>query len=764
MVENRPAMRLHFALTVGLCAAALSAQTSLNVDLLGQLDSYSSYSDVWGYRAASTNKEYALLATMTGTSVIDCTDPGNPVERGFFPGPLSDLRDIKTWSTYAYVVSERGGGIQIIDLTNADAPSLVGTWGGATFTHAHNIAIDIGTGWIYVVGTDVGTVVFDAAANPRAPAVVGIYGSSNVLDYVHDLAIQNGVGHAAMVWTGQYRLLDVTTWPFQTLAEEPTAARFSHNTWPSADDSLAVTTDEQEGGLVQFWDVSNPSAPMSLSVYSPNTTSIPHNAFLVGDLCHVSWFTEGYRVLDVSDPSTPVEIGFYDMFAGASGTSEGAFGVYPFQPSGIVYVSERDRGLFVLRPHALRIHHEALSDTTSEEGPYRVVAAPTSPDPITGVTLRWSADGQSYASVTAVPTGTPGEFAADIPGHYAPATLSYYLTATDAVGGSTRYPAPHAPTSVLSFDVGTRLEVFADDFEVPSGWTHGATSGTDDWEYGATFALGGTSRVAWLDATAAHSGQNLWGNDIGQLAGADGAHPDRTTSWLQSPPIATGNVAGLSLELWRWLSVESGDRARVLVNGQVVWQTPNTQHWQDFTWHEQRMDVGAILDGASTATIRFELQAGAGMELGGWNVDDVALCKLGDCVPAVTYDAGTPGSGAFTPQIALAGAPRIGASFQVEGSTMLGNSAAALVLGAGPARVAFAGVTLLVDPVGAIALPVAVSGAGAGSGSAALPINVPNIASLDDVDLFAQWLVVDPGSPGGAFAASQGLRIRLCRN
>lgn len=744
------------ALTLNL-SFAISAQ-SMNVDFVSRLDQHFTYSDVWGYRAPN-GKEYALLAADVGTAVIDCTNPASPVERGFIAGPQTMLRDIKTWSTYAYVVSENGPGMQIIDLTDADNPSLVTTWGTSDFGRAHNLAIDVGTGWIYAVGTDVGTVVYDASTNPAAPSLVGIYGGPSISTYIHDMAVQNGVGHAAMVFNGTYRTLDVTTWPFQTLSEQPSAAIFAHNAWPSADDQLAVTTDEQEGGLVEFWNISNPSAPQSLSAYSPNTLAVPHNAFLVGDYCHASWFTEGYRLLDVSDPAAPVEIGFFDTYEGPTGTLQGAFGVYPFQPSGIVYVSDRNLGLVVLRPHLLRIHHDALPDSTDEIGPYRVLATPTSPDPITEVVLWWSEDGQSFAPVTAVPTANPGEYAADIPGQVAPATIWYYLTATDSGGGSVRYPAPSAPESEFRFDIGMRITAYADDFESASGWTTGASTGTDDWERGATAALGGYSRTAWLDAQAARSGVAIWGNDIGLLPGADGAHANRSTNWLQSPPIPTGGEQGLQLEFWRWLNVEAFDRARVLVNGQLVWQNPNTEDLQDFSWRRQVLDVSAITDAASSATIRFELQAGADKELGGWNLDDVALFALGDCVPPEVYGAGTPGSGGITPQIDTSAPAKIGTTFDVLGSQMLGNSAAVLVLGVQPAAIPIVGITLNVAFSGSQGFPLPVSGpAGPGNGTASLALPVPDVSILDDADLYFQWLVVD----SGRLAASQGLRVRVC--
>jgi len=73
----------------------LSAQ--VNISLLGQLDPYPNtpYADIWGY--AANGREYALMGVTGGTSIIDVTDPANPVEVEFIPGPTAppyEWRDI----------------------------------------------------------------------------------------------------------------------------------------------------------------------------------------------------------------------------------------------------------------------------------------------------------------------------------------------------------------------------------------------------------------------------------------------------------------------------------------------------------------------------------------------------------------------------------------------------------------------------------------------------------------------------------------------
>ena len=85
-------------------------------------------------------------------------------------------------------------------------------------------------------------------------------------------------------------------------------------------------------------------------VSSHNLFGIKADRRWQGDKVHVSWYTEGYRCIDISDPSNPVEVASYDTWPGSSGGYNGCWGCYPFLPSGNVLVSDRATGLYIVRP------------------------------------------------------------------------------------------------------------------------------------------------------------------------------------------------------------------------------------------------------------------------------------------------------------------------------------------------------------------------------------------------------------------------------
>jgi len=328
-------------------AAPLMAQ-GVNCALLGTFNNHGLFNDVWGYTAPNGD-EYAVLCATTGTVVIDITNPATPIERGFFPFGSSIWRDVRTFGTYAYVVTEATAGFQILDLSNPNSPTVVGIFGTSITSNAHNVCIDEANGKLYLVGTNVGVAAWDLAANPANPPYLGQAATTGF----HDLCVENGYAYASHISGGVLRIMDTSTsMPWTILSNTPTPNNFTHNAWPNPAGTLCVTTDELTGGMIKMFDITNKSSPIALGQFTPNSNSIPHNAFIVGDKVHTSWYTEGYRCIDISDPNNPVEVASYDTWPGPSGGFSGCWGCYPFLPSGNILVSDRSTGLYIVRPGA----------------------------------------------------------------------------------------------------------------------------------------------------------------------------------------------------------------------------------------------------------------------------------------------------------------------------------------------------------------------------------------------------------------------------
>ncbi len=163
--------------------------------------------------------------------------------------------------------------------------------------------------------------------------------------------------------------------------------------------------------------------------------------------------------------------------------------------------------------------------------------------------------------------------------------------------------------------------VYSNDFETDiSGWTHGAYSGTDDWEWGESNAL-----LGQRDPYRAASGTKLIGNDLNTTG--DGLYADNSHNYMRSPNIDCTGQTGVYLIFKRMLSVEKSrwDVANILVNGNEIWRNDYDNHHLDDYWVPVVYDISEYADDASNVQIAFEMDADEALHFGGWNIDDFMI-------------------------------------------------------------------------------------------------------------------------------------------
>jgi C1A family cysteine protease len=183
--------------------------------------------------------------------------------------------------------------------------------------------------------------------------------------------------------------------------------------------------------------------------------------------------------------------------------------------------------------------------------------------------------------------------------------------------------------------------IYSNDFETSTtGWTHGATTGSDDWRWGAPRGL-----TNHWDCKQAASGSKVFGNDLNESGtGWDGLYQNSATDWLQSPVINCGGQIGVHLLFKRWLTVEQGiyDDARVLVNGTQVWHNPDAGDLLDQVWTPVDYDISTIANNNPSVQVKFDLAADPGLRFGGWNIDDVKVIATNASSQAVEEHHAAP--------------------------------------------------------------------------------------------------------------------------
>lgn len=361
--------------------------------------------DIWGFRDLNDNREYAIIGLQNGTAVVDVTDPENPAEIGTVPGLSTIWRDVKVyqtfdesedrWKAYAYVTADDSGsqshGIVVIDLT--DLPSGISVAATLDLVDiSHNVYIsnvDYSTGaaldgltpFVYILGSNFGD-----------PSTIGGFFTLDVSDPVNPVVVQSPPAESSYthdattlsidddraatcaaspcevlidysedavdVWDvtekGSARKLGSATYP---------ESEYVHSGWWTEDKNFVLIhdeLDEVDGGLnttIRLLDIRDLEAPAIAATWTGPTRAIDHNGFTLGNEYLVSTYRRGLTVLDISDPmnlvaNNPEELARFDTYIEAPADDaefNGAWGTYPFLPSGTILVSDIEGGLFMLR-------------------------------------------------------------------------------------------------------------------------------------------------------------------------------------------------------------------------------------------------------------------------------------------------------------------------------------------------------------------------------------------------------------------------------
>ena len=381
-----------------------------NVDLLAHMDLVAlgttaggSGNDMWGWTDPDTSKEYALVGLNNGTAFVDISDPEHPVRLGNLAthSVNSTWRDIKTLGYYALIVSEAADhGLQVFDLrhlrTVASPPATFteDAWYG-NFGRAHNIVVNEASGFAYAVGSRQGTQQCGAGLhmidmhNPLMPTFAGCFSADG---YTHDAQCINYdgpdadfVGHEVCFAANEDTLtiVDVSNKasPQQLSRTGYAGSGYTHQGWLTDDRRhflIDDELDEQNDGhntRTYVWDVQDLEAPHLEFFHDGATAAIDHNMYVHEGYAYQSNYQSGLRILDLSqiDSGTLSEAAFFDTYpASDSANFNGTWSNYPYYASGVVGVSDINRGFFVLQPELCRAPEVANGLVATPNGDHRI--------------------------------------------------------------------------------------------------------------------------------------------------------------------------------------------------------------------------------------------------------------------------------------------------------------------------------------------------------------------------------------------------------
>lgn len=387
-----------------------------NIDLLAHipLGNFSSSphaaNDIWGHVDLNNGNEYAILGLDNGVAVVNVTNPSNPVEVGTISGKTDIWRDIKVyqyfdkalnlWRAYAYATLDGTVDyVTVIDLNHLPN-SISLTQKNSAVTKAHNvyisnvdhtlnIALTGMTPTLQITGANTFSGAFHSYSLADPENISLLTNQSAGSGYTHDgtsLLITddrkstdcqsstdtcsvfidfnekemklwniNDASNAKLLGSAEYN--DVSK-----------SNMYVHSGWGSEDKQFVFLHDEFDeyrGGLnstVRIFSISDLKNPVQVGQWTGTTRAIDHNGFVRGNRYYMSNYERGLTVLDISDPASPTEVGYFDTFTPSNSASfNGAWGVYPFLPSGNLIVSDINSGLYVLKDNTLASNQGVFS-------------------------------------------------------------------------------------------------------------------------------------------------------------------------------------------------------------------------------------------------------------------------------------------------------------------------------------------------------------------------------------------------------------------
>lgn len=365
---------------------------------------------IWGY--AKGDREYVLQGTASGLRIVDVTVPSKPIGIQFIRMNVGYYiwRDVVTYEhtdgkTYAYVHAQTNiflpfeSNLHVVDLSYLSGSSWfpniffppIPFWAKKQISGytdlGHTIHAQEGFLFVNAQTIGIGTLIFDLSQDPWNPKQIAQAREGDGHDvYVRaGITVSGRVGDRIIMIVSDgneedhviYDLTDIrsdfasaneivqlstSSSHYVSTVRPPVPGNFAHSSVLTEDGNTLYVVDENNLFDVACYDVSDMKSPTLVGYFQwPGDGEFNvriHNIHIRGTYLFAAYYSAGFRVFDITDPRSPVEVGRHETWRDPfntgvfftkqlNGDFTGAWNLYPSLPSGRILVSDTEQGTFV---------------------------------------------------------------------------------------------------------------------------------------------------------------------------------------------------------------------------------------------------------------------------------------------------------------------------------------------------------------------------------------------------------------------------------
>ncbi|WP_342379893.1 hypothetical protein NVS55_10140 [Myxococcus stipitatus] len=297
-----------------------------------------------------------------GLSVVDVSDPSHPVLKKSITIPGDSYWNAAWAKDNALYIASKAMGVIVFDISNPAEPVFVRSLPAGAPINVHTLFVEGNR--LYAVSplpaVTGETLIFDISS-PLEPVLLNRLVTPDEVSWVpsaHDSFAYEEKLYVNQFSTG-YVVFDVKDaknprqlgrYTFSVDGREPLSHASAVGTF--AGKTIAFEGGEGSGTHLRVLDVTDPANIQLIGRYKLRPQTSIHNLILKDKLLYIAYYHEGLRVLDVSNPTQPREIAYFNTYRESDpgrtdDLLDGAIGIR-VPGDGYVYLVDLARGLLIL--------------------------------------------------------------------------------------------------------------------------------------------------------------------------------------------------------------------------------------------------------------------------------------------------------------------------------------------------------------------------------------------------------------------------------